>query len=84
MKHFITKSELWYKIFRESEDGVKERLQNDTYTLNGNFARVFYHLNDAESALVIANIKWKKGTHTTFTRKSESEGIKEKKSWSEL
>ncbi len=85
MKHFIAKSELWYKIYREREDGVKERLQNGTYTLDKSFAKTFYHLSDATSALIIARAKkWEKETHTISTRKSESEGIKERKSWSEL
>lgn len=64
-EYYITKSELWFKIFREKEeDGVKRKewLQTDTYTLNRNFARTFYHLNSATSALVIARIKWRNET----------------------
>ena len=64
-EYFITKSDLWYHVFREkTENDLKtvEWLQKDTYTLNRNFARVFYHLDDAKGALVIArrrNFNWK-------------------------
>lgn len=88
-EYYITKSELWFKIFREKEeDGVKRKewLQTDTYTLNRNFARTFYHLNSATSALVIVRIKWRKWKQmpTILTEKSESEKRREKISWSEL
>ena len=46
-------------------------------------AKTFFHKEDATSALVLAKMKWEK-TDTTSTKKSESEGGKEKKSWSEL
>ena len=63
-----------------------ERLQKDKYTLNKNHARTFYNLDDAISNLVLARTKCLKEdtTPTTSTKKSESEGIKEKRSWSEL
>lgn len=85
----ITKSNLWYNVFREKdEDWILriEWLQIDTYTLCKNFARTFYHLQDAESALVIERIKWRKGkqTPTILTKKSESGKRREKISWSEL
>ena len=58
----ITKSDLWFNVYREKEENwikTKEYLQNDSYTLNKQFAKTFYHLNDATSALVIARNKWK-------------------------
>lgn len=63
-----------------------ERLQRDTYTLNKDFARTFYHLDDAISALTIAKSKCSKGKEisTTSIRKSDSEERREKTSWSEL
>ena len=82
----ITKCDLWYNVYRKKEEGWMIRLewlQNGTYTLNRDYAKTFYHLNDAESALVIARFRWEK-TPTTSTKKSESEGIKEKRSWSEF
>ena len=83
----ITKSNLGYNVYRKKEEGwiiSMERLQRDTYTLNRDFARTFYHLDDAISALTIAKAKWEKETSTTPTKKSESEGVREKTSWSEL
>lgn len=82
----ITKSNLWYNVYRKQEKGWimrLERLQNGTYTLNRDYAKTFYHLDDAISALIGERIKWKK-TAITSTKKSESEGVKEKRSWSEF
>lgn len=78
----ITKCDLWYKVFREREDNI-ERLQLDTYTLNRNFARIFYHIQDAESALTIAKFRWRK---ETSEEKPESIPVREaeKRSWSEF
>lgn len=84
----IVKSWLGYNVYRKQELKnwmIKmERLQRDTYTLNKDFARTFYHLEDALSALTIAKCKEWKETSTTSIRKSESEERKEKTSWSEL
>ena len=58
----ITKSDLWYNVFREKEEDwykTKEYLQNNTYTHNKQFAKTFYHLDDAKGALVIARNKWR-------------------------
>ena len=86
----IANSSLGYKIYRKKEeDGIMrmEWLHKDWYTLNLEEARVFYHMNDAMSALVIARRLWKKETPETSTisiKKSESEEKREKKSWDEL
>lgn len=83
----ITKSDLGYHICRVKEENwieMKEWLQNNAWSKNAEFAKTFYHLSDATSALVLARIRWRKETPTTSARKSELEGIKEKKSWSEL
>lgn len=89
----ITKSSLWYKIYRKKEEDwimKMEWLQRNSYTLNIENARTFYTVNDAMSALVIAKTQWdkrsleKKQTPITSTKKSGLEGKREKKSWSEL
>lgn len=79
----ITKCDLWYQVYRE-DWGIRERLQKDSYSSNRSFARIFYHLDSAISALQIAKAKWKKETSITSIKKSGSEGIREKISWSEL
>ena len=83
----IVKSDLWYNVYRQKEENwikMIEWLQKDSYTLNRWFARTFYHLNDATSALVISKARWEKETSTISTEKSECEERKEKTSWSEL
>lgn len=83
----ITRCNLWYNVYRKQEEDWLIRLewlQRDTYTLNKDFARTFYHLDDAISALIKARIIWKKETSTTSEEKSGSEGGKEKTSWSEF
>ena len=83
----ITKSDLGYNIYRIKEENWiinMEWLQRDTYTLNRDYARTFYTITDAMSNLVIARSKWKRETPTTSIKKSESEDIREKRSWSEL
>ena len=83
----IANSSLGYKIYRKKEeDGIMrmEWLHKDWYCLNIEDARIFYSINDAMSALVIAKVRWKKETPTTSIKKSESEEKREKKSWDEL
>lgn len=83
----IAKTSLGFKIYRKKEENgimAMEWLQKDWYTPNLEHARIFYHMNDAMSALVIAKIQWAKETPTTSTKESETEGEREKKSWSEL
>lgn len=82
----IVKSDLGYNICRiNKEDSFKRKewLQNWTYTFNRDYAKTFFHEDDARSALVVARAKWRK-TPTTSTRKSESVEHREKRSWSEL
>lgn len=85
----ITKSNLGYNVYRRKEEDwflYMEWLQTHSYTLNRDFARTFYTLEDATNAFIIAKTKWEKRslTPTTFIRKSELEEHKEKTSWSEL
>ena len=83
----ITRGSLGYHICRMREENwveMKEWLQNNSRTRNKGFARTFYHLSDATSALVLVRIRWKKETPTTSIRKSEFEDGKEKRSWHEL
>lgn len=81
----ITKSPLWFNVYREREEDwlqIMEWLQNWTYTLNRNHAKTFYHISDAESALIIARCnQWK--TDTT-SKEIKSETKAEKQSWSEF
>ena len=79
----VTKSDLGFHVCRES-DGRKEYLQKDGYTVRPDLAMIFYHLDTAVSALQIAKAKWKKEIPITSIKKSESEGHREKTSWSEL
>ena len=86
-KYHITSWDLWFHVFRiDTEDNfwTREWLQNDTYTLNKNYAKIFYNIDSALSALQIAKAKWKKEISTTSIKKSEYEELKEKISWSEL
>lgn len=86
----ITKGDLGYHVYRidKREDWTMrlEWLQRNTYTPHKEFARTFYHLDDAVSALSVEKMKCLKGkeTPTISTKKSESEERKEKTSWSEL
>ena len=86
----IVKSDLWFNIYKKLDKNGFMHLwflwPEFRWILNKNHAKTFYNKEDAESALILSKIKdrWEKETPTTFTRKSESEGIREKKSWSEL
>lgn len=78
----ITKSDLGYNVYRKKEEGwiiSMERLQRDTYTLNRDFARTFYNLDDAISALTIAKAKWEKETPTISIKKSGWVDLEERK-----
>lgn len=84
----ITKWDLGYLVYRtktENDLQTVEWLQKDTYTLNKNFARTFYHLDDAISNLIIARRKW---DDIKETSEEISESIPErhieKQLWSEL
>lgn len=58
----ITKSNLWYNVYRKKEEDwfiYLEWLQKNTYTLNRDYARVFYTIEDAVNNLLIARRKWK-------------------------
>lgn len=83
----ITKSNLGYNVYRkkELEDWTirLERLQRDNYTLHREFARTFYHLDDAVSNLTLARIQWEKIGLNSSIEKKESEKKSEKTSWSE-
>lgn len=82
----ITKSDLWYKIFREKEeDWIKEveRLQNNSYTLNRDHAKLFVNLDNAISNLVIARRKWDT-IGIISNEKEELLDTKEKQLWSEF
>lgn len=81
----ITKGSLGYHVYRtRTIEGIEEIewLQKTTYTLNKNHARTFYHISDAESALIIARRRWLTGT--TSNEKEKSELPREKQSWSDF
>ena len=76
----ITKSDLGFNVFREPKWwGIKEWLQKDSYNLNQEYAKIFYSLDDATSALMIARAKWKKETPTIFIKKSGWVDLEERK-----
>ena len=78
----IENSDLWYKIFRQNEDWQKEYYSVRKDWDKSNYARLFFHRADAESALVIIRTKWRKeGTEETSSTQVEDV---EKQSWSEL
>lgn len=80
----IENSDLWYKIFRhpKDDDSIKEYYSVRKDWDKSNYARLFFHRADAESALVIIRTKWRKeGTEETSDIPEEKV---EKQSWSEL
>lgn len=87
-KYRIIRCDLWYNIYKKLKKDNPASMwylwPNCRWVLNKNHAKVFYHQWDAESALTLVRIKDKWGTPTTSTKKSESEEVREKKSWSEL
>lgn len=86
--YYIIGCDLGYQIYRyrENVDWTEnmERLQKNSYTLNKDHAKIFYHSDDAKAALVLAKIRWDKRTSTTSIKKSGIEEESEKKLWSEL
>lgn len=85
--YYIVRCDLGFQIYRyrENENWTTnmERLQRNSYTLNKDHARVFYHLDDATAALSLAKTKWDKRTSTISIRKSGIEDGGGKKLWSE-
>lgn len=78
---------LGYIVYRISWDEnlyKVEWLWKSDWVISRSNARVFVTQEEALSNLVIAKFRWKKETVTTSTKKSESEGRREKTSWSEL
>lgn len=71
----IQNTDLWYKIFRHpaDDDTVKEYFDVKwEWNKNATWAKIFFHRDDAASALVVIKTKgWKKTKN-------------EKQSWSEL
>lgn len=58
-KFKIIETELWYKVFRIDEKWkIIQWLQNDSYTYNKDYAKIYYNKDQAISALVIAKFKW--------------------------
>lgn len=59
-EYFITKSDMWYHIFRQKEVNwikITQRLQKDSYTSNREFAKTFYNLTEVEWVYIIARRK---------------------------
>lgn len=77
----IENSDLWYKIFRQNEDWQKEYYSVRKDWDSKNYARIFFHRVDAESALTVLRIKWRKETEETSSTQGENV---EKQSWSEF
>lgn len=81
----IENSDLWYKIFRQKEENwPKEYYSVRKDWDKSNYARIFFHRADAESALTVLRIKWRKETEAIeWTSSTQGEYV-EKQSWSEL
>lgn len=79
----IENSDLWYKIFRHPkwDDSIKEYYSVYKNWDKKNYARIFFHRGDAESALTVIRIKWRKAIEETSDTPEEKV---EKQSWSEL
>lgn len=80
----ITKTELWFNVYRTNEDELYYLGANMKWIKDRACAKIFYHKEDALSGLVLAKFKWRKGTEETLETQSKSEEISEKKSWSEF
>ena len=80
----ITKTELWYNVYRKDGDILDYLGANMKWIKDRVCAKLFYHKEDALSGLVLAKFKWKKGTEETLETQSKSEETSEKKSWSEF
>lgn len=57
----IVKSDLWYNVYRKKEKDWILQLRfyswKDNWTLNKNYAKTFYHKEDAMGALTLIKIK---------------------------
>jgi len=82
----IENSDLWYKIFRhpKDDDSIKEYYSVNKDWDKSNYARIFFHRADAESALVVIRTKWKKVKEWTEETSSTQVENVEKQSWSEF
>ena len=82
----IENSDLWYKIFRHPKDDDSIREYYSVYRDwdKSNYARIFFHRVDAESALTIIRIKWRKETKEIEETSSTQVEKVEKQSWSEF
>ena len=69
-------------IFKKDDDDAMWLSWNNEWTLDKWKAIRFYHEDSAVWALISIRRWWE--IDTTLTRESESEGVKEKTSWSEL
>ena len=82
----ITKTDLGWNIYRKKEEDwllYLERLTSKGYTMNKDYAKVFYNKESVISAFIIARRKWDK-TDTTSKETGNSWDKREKQSWSEL
>ena len=80
----IIKTNLWYNVYKKEEENLEWLGVNKKWTKDKTCAKLFYHKEDALSNLVLAKFKWEKGTEEILEIPSKSEGILEKKSWSEF
>ena len=80
----IIKTNLWYNVYKKKEENLERLGVNKKWTKDKNYAKLFYHKEDALSNLVLAKFKWEKGTEEILEIPLKSEGILEKKSWSEF
>lgn len=78
----IENSDLWFKIFRQKSEDWPKFYYDVKWNRNENKtrAKLFFHRDDAASALVVIRRKWDKIEETSNTPEEKVE----KQSWSEL
>lgn len=87
--YYITECDLGFNIYRykENENGTvrMEWLMSNWYTMNKDYAKVFYNESDVESALIIARSKWdKQKTESVSKEESDLKKGQVKSCWWEL
>lgn len=79
MDYKITNSDLWYRISREV-DWVEQYLDvNGEWNNNKTWAKLFFHRDDAASALALVKHTWR-----LKMRKTEQKQKVEKQTWGEF
>ncbi len=75
----ITNSDLWYRISREEDDVIQYLDVRGERNNNKTWAKLFFHRDDAVSALVLVKHTWK-----LKMKKTEQKPKVEKQTWDEF